>query len=41
MEAQGSIRLKVDLDDAVQKRGVQHHQGEDNVRYVEGVVKFV
>ena len=41
VEAQGSISLRADLVDAIQKRGVQHHQGEDNVRFVEGAVEGV
>ena len=41
MKAQGSSGLRVDLIDAVQKRGVQHHQGEDNVISVEAVVGYV
>ena len=27
--------------DAVKKHGVQHHQGEDNVRSVESIVEYV
>ena len=41
MEAQRSTSLRVDPIDAIQKRGVQHHQGEDNVRSVEGAVEYV
>ena len=41
MEAQGSSGLRVDPIDVVQKRGVQHHQGENKVRFVEGVVEYV
>ena len=41
MEAQGSIGLGADLVDTIQKRGVQHYQGEDNVRSVEDVVEYV
>ena len=37
MEAQGSISLGADPVDAIQKRGIQHYQGEDNVRSIEGV----
>ena len=38
---QGSSGLRVDLVDAVKKRGVQHHQGEDDIRPIEGVVEYV
>ena len=41
MEAQGSISLGADPVDAIQKRGVQHYQGEDNVRSVEDAVEYV
>ena len=41
MEAQGSTSLRADPVDAIQKRGVQHHQREDNVRFVEGPVEYV
>ena len=41
MEAQGSTSLGADLVDAIQKRGVQHYQGEDNVRSVEDAVEYV
>ena len=41
VEAQGSKSVMVDPVDAIQKRGVQHHQGEDNVRSVEGAVEYV
>ena len=41
VEAQGSSGSSVDLVDVVQKCGVQHHQGEDNVRFVEGAVEYV
>ena len=36
VEAQGSAGLPVDPIDAIKKYGVQHHQGEDNIRSVEG-----
>ena len=41
MEAQGSTSLGADPVDAIQKRGVQHYQGEDNVRSVEDAVEYV
>ena len=41
VEAQESSGLRVDLVDAVQKRGVQYYQGEYNVRSVEGAVEYV
>ena len=41
VEAQGSTSFRADTVDAIQKRGVQHHQGEDNVRSVEGAVEYV
>ena len=41
VEAQGSLGLRVDPIDAVQKRGVQYYQGEDNVRFVEGAIEYV
>ena len=41
MEAQGSTSLRVNLVDAIQKRGVKHHQGEDNIKSVEGAVEYV
>ena len=41
MEAQGSSGSRVDLVDFVMKRGVQHREGEDYVRSVEGTVKHV
>ena len=37
MEAQGSTSLGADPVDAIQKRGIQHYQGDDNVRSIEGV----
>ena len=40
-EPQESASLKVDLVDVVKKRGIQHHQGEDNVLFVERIVKYV
>ncbi|KAG7012646.1 Glucan endo-1,3-beta-glucosidase 12, partial [Cucurbita argyrosperma subsp. argyrosperma] len=41
VEAQGSSDLRIDLVDAVQKRGVQYYHGEDNARFFEGVVEYV
>ena len=41
VEAQGSTGLRVDPVDAIQKLSVQHHQGEDNIRPVEGTVDYV
>ena len=41
VETQGSSRLRVDLVDAVQKHGVQHHQREDDIRRMKCVVKYV
>ena len=41
VEAQGSLGLRVDPIDAVKKRGVQHHQGENDVRPIEGIVEYV
>ena len=41
METQGSLGSRVDLVDFVKKRGVQHREGEDYVRSVEGTVKHV
>ena len=41
VEAQGSISLGADPADAIQKRGVQHYQGEENVRSVEDAVEYV
>ena len=41
VEAQGSTSLRTDPVDTIQKLGVQHHQGEDNVRSVEGAVEYV
>ena len=41
MEAPGSSRLRVDLVDAVQKHDVQHHQREDDIGPIEGVVEYV
>ena len=40
VEDQGSSSLRVDLVD-VKKRGVQHHQGEDDVGPIEGVIEYV
>ena len=41
VEAQGSISLGADPVDAIQKRGVQHYQGENNVKSVEDAVEYV
>ena len=41
VEAQGPTGLRVDPIDVVQERDIHHDQGEDNVRSVEGVVKYV
>ena len=41
VEAQGSTNLRVDPVNAIQKHGVQHHHGEDNVKSVEGAVEYV
>ena len=41
VETQGSTSLRADPIYAIQKRDVQHHQGEDNVRSVEGTVEYV
>ena len=41
VETQGSSGSRVDLVDFVKKRGVQHREGEDYVRSVEGTVKHV
>ena len=41
MEAQGSLGPRVDLVDAVQKRGIQYHQRDDNVIFVKDTVKYV
>ena len=41
VEAQGSLGLRVDSVDAVQKSGVQYYQGEDNVKFVEDAVEYV
>ena len=41
MEAQGSLGLRVDPVDTVQKRGILYHQGEDNIRSAEGVVEYI
>ena len=41
VETQGSPGSRVDPVDFVKKRGVQHHEGEDYVRSVEGTVKHV
>ena len=39
VKAQGSAGLRVDLVDTVQKCGVSHYQGEDNVSSIEGAIK--
>ena len=41
VEDQGSLGSRVDLVDFVKKRGIQHREGEDYVRSVEGTVKHV
>ena len=41
MKAQGSTSLGADPVGAIQKCGVQHYQGEDNVRSVEDAVEYV
>ena len=41
METQGSLGSRVDPIDFFKKRGVQHCEGEDYVRSVEGTVKQV
>ena len=41
MKTQGSPGSRVDLVDFVKKRSVQHRQGEDYIRSVEGTVKHV
>ena len=41
VEAQGSTSFRADPVDAIQKRGVQHRQGENNVKSVEGAVEYV
>ena len=41
VETQGSPGSRVDPDDFVKKRGVQHREGEDYVRSLEGTVKHV
>ena len=41
VETQGSPRSRVDPVDFVKKRGIQHREGEDYVRSVEGTVKHV
>ena len=41
VEAQGSPGSRVDLVALAKKRGVQHREGEDYVRSVEGIVKHV
>ena len=38
---QGSLGSRVDLVEFVKKCGVQHREGEDYVRSVEGTVKHV
>ena len=41
VEAQEPTSLRADPVDAIQKRGFQHHQEEDNVRSVEDAVEYV
>ena len=41
VETQGSPGSRVNPVDFVKKRGVQHREGEDYVRSVEGTVKHV
>ena len=41
VETQESAGSRVDPVDSVKKRGVQHREGEDYVRSVEGTVKHV
>ena len=41
VENQGSACFRVDPVDFVKKRGVQHREGEDYIRSVEGTVKHV
>ena len=41
VKAQGSPGSRVDPVDFVKKRGIQHCEGEDYVRSVEGTVKHV
>ena len=41
VETQGSPGSRVDLVDFVKKRNVQHREGQDYVRSVEGTVKYV
>ena len=41
VEPQGSTGFRVNSINTVQKRGVQHHRGEDNVRSVGGAVEYV
>ena len=41
VETQGSPGCRVDLVDFVKKCGIQHREGEDYVRSVEGTVKHV
>lgn len=40
VEAQRSAGSRVDSVDVVQKRNVQHNQGEDNIRSIEYVVEY-
>ena len=41
MEAQGLPSSRVDPVDFVKKRGIQHREGEDYIRSVEGTIKHV
>ena len=41
VKTQGSLGSRVDSVNFVKKRGVQHREGEDYVRSVEGTVKHV
>ena len=41
VEAHGSSCIRVDLVDAIHKCDIQHLQGEDNVKSVEGAVEYV
>ena len=41
VEIQGSPGSRVDPVDFVKKRGVQHREGEDYVRSIEGIIKHV
>ena len=41
VEAQGSPSSRVDSVEFVKKCGIQHREGEDYIRSVEGIVKHV